>query len=218
MTFARLAATFPLWCQPQPVWSNRVDDLAAPMLSLMNVRYALGVAHKAPPIGWKQRGSYPGFELLENDAVLPRAFLPRTVHEGVRQEEVVPAMAKTRDFGAEAWIEDGNRSTRPNGNGRITIQRRGSRLRLWINMDSPGWVVISEPAWRGWRALDRDRPLTLRFADSAFLAFRLDAGPHDIHMFYRPRSFEVGAIVSAATALAMLMAWLLRGRAGTLRA
>jgi len=26
---------------PQPVWSNRVDDLAAPMLSAMNVRYAI---------------------------------------------------------------------------------------------------------------------------------------------------------------------------------
>src|SRR5205814_9722581 len=27
MTLARLAETFPLWCEPQPVWSNRVDDL-----------------------------------------------------------------------------------------------------------------------------------------------------------------------------------------------
>ncbi len=211
MTFARLAATFPLWCRPQPVWSNRVDDLTAPMLSLMNVRYALAVAGSSTPQGWEHRGSYPGFELLENRATLPRAFIPAIVHEGAQPQDVVGAMAKARDFGSEAWVEDGGpSSTRTNGTGRITIERRGSRLRLGIELDKPGWVVVSEPAWRGWQALEGDRSLELHFADHAFLAFRLDAGSHDVRMVYRPRSFVVGAVISGLSALVILMAWVLR--------
>jgi Bacterial membrane protein YfhO len=204
MTFVRLAETFPLWCQPQPVWSNRVDDLTAPFLSLMNVRYALATADSTTPAGWEHRGSYPGFELLENRTVLPRAFIPAVVHEGVRPQDAVGAMAKTRDFGTEAWIEDGGSATRTSGAGRITIQRRGSHLRLGIDMATPGWVVVSEPAWRGWRAIDGDRPLELHFADAAFLAFHLDAGSHDVRLFYRPQSFVLGAAISVVTALAML--------------
>jgi uncharacterized membrane protein YfhO len=74
-------------------------------------------------------------------------------------------------------------------------------------MDAPGWVVVSEPAWRGWRALDRDRPLDLQYADSAFLAFHLDAGSHDVRLFYRPTSFVLGSAISGATALSLLLAW-----------
>lgn len=33
MTFAPLTETFPLWCVPQPVWYNRIEDPAKPFLS-----------------------------------------------------------------------------------------------------------------------------------------------------------------------------------------
>jgi hypothetical protein len=208
MTLARLAATFPLWCTPQAVWSNRVDDLTAPMLSLLNVRYALAPPRTPPPARWRTRGAYEGFDLLENTAVLPRAFLPAVVHEGTPPEGVIASMAACRDFGNEAWIESGGApSTRANGTGRIDLRREGSRLRLHVALDAPGWVVVSEPAWRGWRVEDRGRPLEVRFADSALVAFRLDAGSHDVRMFYRPRAFVIGAWISAISALLLAATW-----------
>src|SRR5207248_6643171 len=82
MTFARLAETFPLWSIPQPVWSNRVDDLNAPMLSLMNVRFALALPEASVPADWRLVGRYPGYQLLENSRALPRAFIPAVVHVG----------------------------------------------------------------------------------------------------------------------------------------
>jgi hypothetical protein len=208
MTLARLAATFPLWCTPQAVWSNRVDDLTAPMLSLLNVRYALAPPRTPPPPGWRTRGAREGFDLLENSAVLPRAFLPRIVHEGAPPASVIAAMASCRDFANEAWIEsDGAPLLRDNGTGRIDLRREGTRLRMHVAMDAPGWVVVSEPAWRGWRVEDHGRPLELHFADSAFVGFHLDAGPHDIRMFYRPRSFVAGAWISGLSALLLATAW-----------
>jgi hypothetical protein len=52
LTLRAYAETFPLWCKPQPVWFQRVDDLGRPFLSFLNVRYALS-ERPAPP-GWKQ--------------------------------------------------------------------------------------------------------------------------------------------------------------------
>src|SRR5690349_8639592 len=41
MTLSRLRDTFPLWCVPQGVWFNRVDDATRPFLSFLNVRWLL---------------------------------------------------------------------------------------------------------------------------------------------------------------------------------
>jgi hypothetical protein len=200
MTFDRLAETFSLWSIPQPVWSNRVDDLTAPMLSLMNVRFALALPEPALPPGWRLIGKYPGYQLLENDHALPRAFVPRAIHLGA--DDATPLMRACRDFGAEGWIEtDGGATTVANGPGQVTIRANGSHLTLHASMQSAGWVVVSETAWKGWRAAIGRKPLKLHFADRAFLGMYVPAGDHDIELSYRPKSVTTGGIVSVATAL-----------------
>lgn len=214
MTFARLAETFPLWSIPQPVWSNRVDDLTAPMLSLMNVRFALALPDAKVPPSWRQVGQYPGYQLLENSGVLPRAFVPRVVHTGMNH--ALAAMHTCRDFGAEAWIETkGTPTAGPNGSGTVRVQADGSRFLLHASMRSAGWIVVSETAWKGWRAsIGRDR-IKLHFADRAFLGMYVPAGEHDIVLSYQPKAVTNGAIVSIA-AMAILIAfalWSARGKA-----
>src|SRR5207244_9807319 len=84
MTFARLAETFSLWSIPQPVWSNRVDNLAAPMLSAMNVRYAIVRSSLALPRSWTVRYRAASHPIAENSRALPRAFVHEPVHAGTR--------------------------------------------------------------------------------------------------------------------------------------
>ena len=200
MTFARLAETFALWSIPQPVWSNRVDDLTAPMLSLMNVRYALALPESAVPPTWRLVGRYPGYQLLENTSALPRAFVPRVIHAGA--SDVMGGMRACRDFASEAWIETaGAPASVVNGAGSVTVREQGSRLTLHASMRSPGWIVISETAWKGWRATMGREPLKVHFADHAFLGVYVPAGEHDIHLAYRPKAVTTGAIISIASAL-----------------
>jgi len=211
MTFARLAETFPLWSIPQPVWSNRVDDLTAPMLSMMNVRFALALPDSPIPPSWRLVGRYPGYQLLENSRVLPRAFIPRVVHTGT--SEVIRDMRACNDFGAEAWIETpGAKMDVANGTGTVRVRADGSRLLLHASMQSPGWIVVSETAWKGWRATSGHDPIKLHFADRAFLGMFLPAGDHDIVLSYRPKSVTTGAIVSIATALLLAIAVAQRSR------
>src|SRR5262249_9365616 len=44
----RFTDTFPLWCRPQHASFTRVDDLALPFLSFLNVRFAIGPPGAAP--------------------------------------------------------------------------------------------------------------------------------------------------------------------------
>jgi hypothetical protein len=211
MTFARMAETFPLWSIPQPVWSNRVDDLTAPMLSLMNVRYALALPETVPSPGWHLLGKYPGYQLLENRAVLPRAFIPRVIYSGANN--VLAGMAACRDFASEAWIEtEGAPSSVANGEGTVAVRALGSHVILHASMRSPGWIVISETAWRGWGATMGRQRLKVHFADRAFLGIYVPAGENDIELSYRPKSVMTGTIISIVSALVLLGAAIVRRR------
>jgi hypothetical protein len=202
----RVAATMPLWSKRQLVWSNRVDDLNAPMLRMLNVRYALAPAHSTPPEGWTQHASGRGFEVFENSRPMPRAFIPRVIHFAPA-ERVLAAMSACGDFGAEGWIESDESKTEVNGSGRIDVERRGGALRLHASIDSPAWVIVSQNGWRGWRALEDEQPLTVRVGNHAFLAFHLTAGEHDIALSYLPHAFVLGRAITASTTLAVMLAY-----------
>ena len=75
--FQPLTETFPLWCVPQPVWFNRVDDPTTPFLAFLNVRWVLAPERWIPPRGWKLLSEGEGTRLYENPRALARAFVPR---------------------------------------------------------------------------------------------------------------------------------------------
>ena len=210
MTFAPLAETFPSWSVPQPVWSNRIDDLRAPFLTLMNVRFALIPSRVAIPAGWRTYAGGDGFTIVENLHPLPRAFVPAVVHG---TKDALAAVSGCSDFARDAWLETALPAEGvANGSGVVSTRRDGTRLRLHATMATDGWVVISEPAWRGWQALERGHHRKLVRADHAFLALHLTRGEHDLLLAYRPRSFVLGGAISAAAAIACAIVFARRRR------
>jgi hypothetical protein len=216
LTLHRLAEVFPLFATDEEYWYNRVDRLV-PFLSFLNVRFALAPAPHPWTPGWRKLARGPGWELLENERVLPRAFVPRETRWGESAAERLAALGATTNFRRRAWLEPrGSRrepaGARANGPGDVlSIERRGTSYRLRTAMDSPGWVVVSTPAWRGWRARADGRELPAAIANHAFVAFEAPAGEREIELFFRPRSFEAGLAVSA-TAWIGLVSALLFGR------
>src|SRR5216684_1891408 len=212
-----------LWSAHQPVWSNRVDDLTAPFLSLMNVRYAFADGSLVPPPQWSFVAADRGTQLLENQNVLPRVFIPREVTIG-DNPFIWEGILKERDFGSRGWIVVPGESPRqePNGSGSLTVRREGmGALAIRSHLDSNAWVVVSETAWKGWRAYVDEKPAKLRTADGMFLAMYLPAGDHDVRLIYWPRSFVVGRAISVITLLLIGLGSaivLLRRRRGALRA
>jgi hypothetical protein len=204
------AETFALWCTPQPVWYQRVDDLTRPFLSYLNVRYAIS-EQPAPP-GWREVArDAEGTYLHENTRVLPRAFVPPSVSVGYPRLWNLTDLLKETDFAARAWIEAPlAQHVRANGPGRVITKPVRLGYELDANMQSDGWIVTSIPAWPGWRAtLDGGRT-DVRIANHAFLGIHVPQGHHRIRLTYWPRSFVWGSTITIATLMAIVLAAIVR--------
>ncbi|HVT02136.1 MAG TPA: hypothetical protein VHL58_02035 [Thermoanaerobaculia bacterium] len=217
MTFARFRDTYALWCIHQPVWFNRVDDLQRPFLSAMNVRYAVIPEHDQTPSGWRLVSTSPGMQLVENEQTIPRAFIPEYVRLGVPARSEVEQMYLACDFSRLAWIASSQttQSDIRNGTGSVQISRRGLGYKVRARLNSPAWIVISETAWKGWRATIKKRSIPITFADHTLLAIHLDAGDQEVDLHYLPRAFVWGRAITALTLMVIVALIVIhRGRRG----
>ncbi len=215
VTFLPFAETWRLWCQHQITWFNRIDDLSAPFLSFLNIRYAVARPEAAIPPGWRRIAEQRGAVLLENERVIERAFVPRLVKVGLPKEKALGEMAAQTDFRERAWIEaDAERPyERENGPGRVVIQKyRPGEYLLEATMERDGWIVLSDCAWKGWRAYVDGRRLQMQRANVAFLSVHVPAGRHTVRLTYRPESFVSGRAISLATLVAFTAALGIRRR------
>lgn len=211
VTLARYDQTYPLWSRRQPVWSNRVDDLNSPFLSALNVRYAFVTPEATLPSWWTRIGRFGTYDIAENQAVVPRAWVPRAVRYTTSLFATLVVFSGIRDFRAESTIEDDRSPTGlvPNGPGAVSIypsiRGRGTHLRLRARMERDGWVIVSNAFWRGWQARMDGERLPVRYGNHAFIAVRVPAGTHDVELTYRPRSFVVGSLISIVAAIVILL-------------
>lgn len=215
MTFQRYFETYAFWCVHQGVFFNRVDDLSKPFLSFLNVRYAVTRVSAIVPDGWHEVARFRTAKLLENTRVMERAFLPRRVRFGLSREQELVEMAVEKDFGDRAWIDAPlGFQERSNGGGTIQLSREGEGLQIAADMESDGWLVISEPAWSGWRTYIDGRRVGWHVANHAFIGVMVPRGRHTVRVTFLPASFVTGrAITLAAIAGVMAVVMVRRAKA-----
>jgi len=217
MTFAPLTETFPLWCVPQPVWFNRVDDPTRPFLAFLGVRYVLLRAEDATPPGWKTLAEGEGTRLVENPAALERAFVPRLLRYEESAESQRTALGEIGDFG-EMGVVEADAGTRGlvgqwTRNGRVSVSIESYRpqsLVLSVDAAAEAVVATSVTRWPGWKLEVNGRRERLLTYNRAFLAFRVPAGRHRAVLRYLPDGFVWGSAISGLTAAACVIALLAR--------
>jgi hypothetical protein len=217
MTLRRLHETYPLWCVPQPVWFNRVDDPTRPFLSFLAVRWVLTETGFEPPAAWPRRAEGAGLRLLENPRALPRAFAPRVTRSEPDPARRLELLAGIGDFEERGVVENGPASDwESNGPARVEIREAlGDRMEMDVRAEAPAFVATSIPAWPGWRAsVDGAAAATIPY-NHAFLAVRVPAGTHRLSMRYRPDGFLYGAAISAVSLGVSLAVLLRRRRSGS---
>ena len=85
---------------------------------------------------------------------------------------------------------------------------RPERVVAEITTNSPGLLVLTDLYYPGWIAEEEGRRLEILRADGFFRAVALPAGTHRVTFRYRPLSVPVGAGISAAALLTiLLLAW-----------
>jgi hypothetical protein len=203
MTFAPLVQTFPLWCVPQPVWYNRVDDPTRPFLSFLNVRYVFVPPGGGIPAGWRTLAEDASGQVAENPGVLPRAFVPRRIvkdREPWRQMEHLKAI---RDFADVGVVEGPDEPLSKNGEASVEIRAYSpERIELEIDAKEESLVGTSITRWPGWRLTVDGRKEPLLVYNWAFLGFEVPPGRHRAVLRYSPGSFRLGAAVSGVSLLA----------------
>jgi len=132
----------------------------------------------------------------DETAILDRmdspAFDPRTT---VVLEEDLPAeIVQTLEVipfeeGARARIVD-------YGPGRVSIE---------ATLESPGFLVLSDTYYPGWKASVDGQESKIYAADFLFRAVYLEGGKHSVEFIYDPLSFKVGLYLSMGTLLGILL-------------
>jgi hypothetical protein len=197
----RFADTYPLWSKPQFASFNRVDDLASPFLSFLNVRFAVAPPEAAVPGGWRVRSRGREMAVFENLRALPRVFAPEKIRLVGEAGRALAEMSVSTDFSVRAWIA-GTTSEVENGKAEISLRAAGPDVYATVAAAERVFLATSLPDWPGWVAESAAQRIPLVTTNHAFVGFWLERGRRTVRLHYRPDSFFYGL---AAFALGSLL-------------
>lgn len=79
-------------------------------------------------------------------------------------------------------------------------------VEIAVDTPEPGYMVLTDLWYPGWRAYVGDREVPIERANYLFRAVRLGPGHSVVHFHFRPASLRLGLALSATTALLLLIA------------
>jgi hypothetical protein len=91
----------------------------------------------------------------------------------------------------------------------LTLHDGPNRVTIRAVLDAPGYLVLADTWYPGWRATVDGNPIELLRANYGFRAVWLDAGEHAVEMIYRPISVLVGGALTIAVLVAIVVGLLL---------
>jgi len=117
----------------------------------------------------------------------------------------------------ESWIEaDADLGTAsdalPRGAAATIVRDDPQVVEVDATLAAPGLVVLSDTYASGWTATVDGSPAPVLATNHLFRGVRAPAGTHRVRFEYRPRSLVIGAALTLASALGLLvLAWRARG-------
>ncbi len=154
-----------------------------------------------------------------NDSAFPRAFIVHDVILAKSEQDALDQLADPAfDPRRQVVIEgDGHAGLPPNAGLEVTTQpaahdfasaqflrREPGYVEIQATADQPGFLVLTDTFYPGWRATVDGNDDTIRAADYLFQAVALPAGNHRVVFIYDPWSYKIGF---AITLLALLVAF-----------
>lgn len=122
------------------------------------------------------------------------------------------------NFDTTVVLEGDERSSDPAcadfaGSGQaISIFESANYLKIRVNSEAPGWLVLSDTWYPGWRAYVDGKAIPIIRANYVFRAVELSAGTQDVELVYSPPSFWLGLGISTLGWTLLCIIWLLTRR------
>ncbi|MFQ6000437.1 MAG: YfhO family protein [Anaerolineae bacterium] len=137
------------------------------------------------------------YENLEN---LPRAFVVHRARileaplEAMKEEAFDPRREVILSPGPVGHLEEGKAQEQVS-----IVDYQPERVEIDVRLGAPGYLVLTDAYYPGWKALVDGRPAKIERADYYFRAVYLEEGEHIVEFIYDPLSFKVGVAISLAS-------------------
>jgi len=76
-----------------------------------------------------------------------------------------------------------------------------NEIQVQVYMDEPGFLVLSENYYPGWKATDNGKEIEIYRTNYILRSVYLDKGQHTVKFIYNPVSFRFGLWITVITAL-----------------
>jgi len=168
------------------------------------------IRRKGPP--------YPDLEEVAHPPHLPGLYRSRTAAPRafvVQRAEVLPddealrrVLLPDEPWRTEVFLADGEplQATSCTGSEAQISSETTATLTLDVHACGDGYLVLTNSHYPGWRAEIDGTEASIHRADYALQAIRISSGHHQVALRYRPRSFQLGAILSILALLTIALA------------
>jgi hypothetical protein len=194
-------------------WSSELPKSHA-VLDAFAVKYVLPPAGIPLPAGLKSvfEQSSGSQLVLENPTALPRAWIAYDWRAVSNQTQAtnMTVNSTTPQLEGQPVLEDvqqgGDAAASSHPAPATFLADRDEFVSLRVNAERSGYVLLDDSYYPGWRATVDGHDARIVAANQNFRAVAVGPGVHVVDFRYRPTSFKIGAILTIATALGLVLA------------
>lgn len=167
-------------------------------------------AYDLAGVRWRIRGGRPAW----NERGLPRAFWVPSAQRVSDGEALAAIASEAQPFRHTALLAEGEAAVNPACDGSTVsfVEDGPHRVALDVTACGPGYLVLSDAYYPGWRATAGGRQVPVWRANFMFRAVAVGGGAQRVEFRYAPASFTAGLAISVLSLLGAVVA--LRRRPG----
>lgn len=153
---------------------------------------------------WRKRpDSSLKVDIYENINVMPRAFMVyRSIVEPDIQQSLALISNDAFDPAQTVLLATGDRLDGEPGTAEVRfLSLNNNEVDLQVQTSQPGYLVLSDTYYPGWRAFVDGQEVKVLRANHAFRAVFLPTGAHEVQFKFRPLAVFVGLVITLCSML-----------------
>ncbi len=149
------------------------------------------------------------YYLYENNTVLPRAYVVANGLVINDSTQLLKALQDKKYNPKQFVVFDSNLQTPLKNQSKYqpipTKQYQPNRIDVSVNQTYPGYFILSDTWYPGWKAFDNGIQTPMYRANNIFRAVYLSKGKHEISFRYDPESYRLGKSISIISGIVFIL-------------